>query len=147
MAYEAARTTLDVVPNDTSTLVHLAQVPSYAGNPDLAIEWISRAIGREVHVPDWFFLQLGLAFHAKGDCKRAVQELQKVPFVAHDKSSSLTACYVELDRLDDAKAEIAKLRESWPDLTVSSIGLWLPYKNQAFRDRVHAALIEAGLPE
>jgi TolB-like protein/class 3 adenylate cyclase/tetratricopeptide (TPR) repeat protein len=147
LAYEAARTTLEVVPNDSVTLVHLAQVPSYAGNPDLAIEWISRAIDREVHVPDWFFLQLGLAFHAKGDCKRAVQELEKVPFVAHDKSSSLTTCYVELDRLDDAKSEIAKLREAWPDLTVSKIDLWLPYKDQGIRSRVQAALIEAGLPE
>ncbi len=70
-----------------------------------------------------------------------------MPFVAHDKSSSLAACYVELDRLDDAKAEIAKLREAWPDLTVSKIDLWLPYKDQIFRDRVQAALIEAGLPE
>ncbi len=59
----------------------------------------------------------------------------------------MAECYVELDRLDAAKAEIAKLREAYPDLTVSKLGLWLPYKDRGFRDRVQAALIEAGLPE
>jgi hypothetical protein len=49
--------------------------------------------------------------------------------------------------LDDAKAEIAKLLEAWPDITVSKIGLWLPYKDLSLRDRMNAALVEAGLPE
>ncbi len=83
----------------------------------------------------------------KGDCKRAVEKLEKVPWAAFDKSSTLAACYVELGRLDDAKAEIAKLLEARPDITVSKIGLWLPYKDRSLRDRVNAALIEAGLSE
>jgi hypothetical protein len=49
--------------------------------------------------------------------------------------------------LDDAKAEIAKLLEAWPDIAVSKIGLWLPYKDLSLRDRMNAALVEAGLPE
>jgi len=142
-----ARTTVEIVPKDPVTLALTAVVPMFAGKPDLAIDWVNRAINHEVQVPGWFYTIRGLAYHVKGDCRRAIEDHEKSPRPYFDKSASLATCYVELGRLDDAKAEIEKLREAWPDLTLARIGLWLPYKDQAFLNRVLAALLESGLPE
>jgi TolB-like protein/class 3 adenylate cyclase len=142
-----ARTTVEIVPKDPVTLALTAVVPMFAGKPDLAIDWVNRAIDHEVQVPGWFYTIRGLAYHVKGDCRRAIEDHEKSPRPYFDKSASLATCYVELGRLDDAKAEIEKLREAWPDLTLARIGLWLPYKDQAFLNRVLAALLESGLPE
>ncbi len=144
---EEAMKTVEIVPKDPVTLAMTAVVPIFAEKPDLAINWVNRAIDHEVQVPDWFYTILGLAYHVEGDCERAVEEHEKSSRPFFDKSASLAACYVELGRLDDAKAEIGKLREVWPDLTLTRIGLWLPYKDQAFLERVQAALLESGLPE
>jgi TolB-like protein/predicted Zn-dependent protease len=139
--------TLEIIPNDPTTLVSVSAIPVFAGEPDLAIEWINRAMSREAQVPDWHHMQLGLAYHSKGDCNRAVEEHEKVAWVGLDKSASLVACYVELGRMDDAKAELAKLLEAWPEVTIAGLDRYLPHKDQAFLDRLHTALGQAGLPE
>jgi TolB-like protein/class 3 adenylate cyclase len=146
-ALEEATKTIEIVPKDPVTLALTATVPIFAGKPDLAIDWVNRAIDHEVQVPAWFYPIRGLAYHVKGDCRRAIEDHEKSPRPYFDKSASLVTCYVELGRLDDAKAEIEKLREAWPDLTLARIGLWLPYKDQALLERVQAALLESGLPE
>jgi TolB-like protein/class 3 adenylate cyclase len=144
---EEATKTIEIVPKDPVTLALTATVPIFAGKPDLAINWVNRAIDHEVQVPGWFYTIRGLAYHVKGDCRRAIEDHEKSPRPYFDKSASLTACYVELGRLDDAKAEVGKLLEAWPELTLTRIDLWLPYRDQTFLDRVHAALVQAGLPE
>ena len=58
-----------------------------------------------------------------------------------------TPCYIELGRHDAAKAELTKILEAIPDLTIKQVNQLMPYKNGPFRDRFHAALAEAGLPE
>ncbi len=146
-ALAEAMKTLEIIPNDPTTLVSVSAIPVFAGEPDLAIEWINRAMSREAQVPDWHHMQLGLAYHSKGDCNRAVEEHEKVAWVGLDKSASLVACYVELGRMDDAKAELAKLLEAWPEVTIAGSDRYLPHKDQAFLDRLHTALVEAGLPE
>jgi TolB-like protein/class 3 adenylate cyclase len=146
-ALDEAMKTLEIIPNDPTTLVSLAAVPIFAGKPDLAIEWVNRAMRRETPVPDWFYMHLGLAYHGKGDCDRAVEQHEKVPWPALDKSTSQAACYIELGRIDDAKAELARMLEACPEVTITRTNLHLPYRDLALLGRVHAALGTAGLPE
>ena len=146
-AIQEAIATVDIVPNDSETLAFTATVAVYAGRPDLALEWATRAISREPHVPEWMYIYLGQAYHHTEDCGRAVDALTKVPWPALYKSTSLVACYVELGKLDDAKIEMAALLEVRPDLTAANIGKDLPYKDQEYFDRVVSALVAAGLPE
>jgi TolB-like protein/class 3 adenylate cyclase len=146
-ALEEAITTLAIVPNDSDTLAFNAAIAVYAGKPDLALEWVGRAISREPYIPEWYYIHLGQAYHVKGDCDRAVDAFLKVPWPALDKSTSLVACYVEIDRLDDARAEMAALLEARPGLTARIIEKGLPYRDQEFFDRVLSALVAAGLPE
>jgi TolB-like protein/Tfp pilus assembly protein PilF len=146
-ALEEAITTLAIVPNDSDTLAFNAAIAVYAGKPDLALEWVSRAISREPYVPEWYYIHLGQAYHYKGDCGRAVDAFTKVPWPALDKSTSLVACYVELGKIDDARIELANLLDSRPALAATNIGHGLPYRDQDFFHRLLSALVESGLPE
>ena len=146
-ALEEAMITVGIAPNDSETLGYNALVPIYAGNPDLALQWVNRAISREPHVPDWFYLHRGLAYHRKGDCDRALEEFEKVPWPAYEKETASAMCYVERAKLNDARAELAKMQEHYPDFTSGSLRFRLPYKDQKFSERFFEALGEAGLPE
>lgn len=145
-ALQEARTTLQIVPNDAYTRAFTSMIPFVAGDPDLALEWAGQALSREPHVPLWYHIHLGQAYHAKGDCKRAVEQYEKVPWIEINKSVSLISCYVSLDRLSEAKAELTKLLKAWPDLTIASIAPLFPFKDQAFFNQFLAAVQEAGLP-
>ncbi len=147
LALQEAIATLEIVPNDSDTLAFNAAIAVYAGRPELALEWVNHAISRELHVPVWYYIHLGQAYHYQGDCNKAVEEFEKIPWPALDKSAWQVACYIELGRMDDAKAELARMLEAWPDVTITRTDLWLPYRDQDFVDRVHAALVAAGLPE
>ena len=59
----------------------------------------------------------------------------------------LVPAYVQLDRLADAWAALAKLVSLSPGLTVSGAQQRLPIKNPASLDMVLAGFRRAGLPE
>ena len=104
-------------------------------------------MSREFQVPPWHRFHLALAYHSKGDCARAVEEHEQAAISGLDVSGSLAACYVEVGRLEEAKAELAKLLKGWPDTTIASLDLYFPHKDPAFMVRFHSALAQAGLPE
>jgi TolB-like protein len=146
-ALEEAKMTVEIVPNDSETLAHVALVAIYVGNPDLALEWVNRAISREPHVPDWYYLHRGLAYHRKGDCEGTFREFENVPWPAYDKDTASATCYVERNQLDKAQAELAKMWDNHPDFTAASLRLRLPYKDKEFSEQFFADLGRAGLPE
>ena len=65
---------------------HIALIPIYAGKPDLALDWVNRAISRQPHVPGWYYLHRGLAYYGNGDCKRAVAEFENIPWLRNQMS-------------------------------------------------------------
>src|SRR3546814_3248214 len=71
-ALEEAETTVRYAPNHSETLADSALIATYAGAEDQAIEWVTRAISRDPHAPDWYYANLGVAYHRKGDCPRAI---------------------------------------------------------------------------
>jgi len=147
LALEEAMRTLAIAPNHSDALADGSQVLVYVGNPDLAIEWITRAISIEPYVPDWYYQNLGLAYFAKGDCQQAVREGAKAAWVALDRNTAMATCYVELGQIDDARVEVTKLLEEQPGLTASNLDRYLPYQNETVLDRMRTALTHVGLPE
>ena len=59
----------------------------------------------------------------------------------------LIPAYVQLDRLAEARAALAKLRSLSPGLTVSGARQRLPIRNPASLDMVLDGLRKAGLPD
>lgn len=145
-ALEEAATTLEFAPHDSETLLFLSLIPIYSGEPDLALAWVRRAIDRETRAPLWCYRHLGQAYSAQGDCRQAVDALRKLTWVDLVKNTTLAACYVQLDRLDEARAEIADLLAERPDLTATNLRDLFPYKDPAARGRFFEALAAAGLP-
>ena len=146
-ALEEAETTVRYAPGHSVTLADNALIAVYAGAEDEAIEWVTRAISVEPHVPAWYYANLGLAYHRKGDCLRAIEALEKVSWVFAGYSAPLIGCYVELHRLDDAKAEMAKLLKEMPHTSRKSLSRDLPYNDRTIIDNLLVSMREAGLPE
>jgi len=146
-ALAEAETTVDYAPGHSVTLADNASIAVYAGAEDEAIEWVRRAISFEPHVPEWYYGNLGLAYHRKGDCPRAIEALEKVPWVFAGYSAPLIGCYVELDRLDDARAEMARLLKEIPQTSAKSLSRDLPYNDPMIVENLLVSLREAGLPE
>src|SRR3546814_3520682 len=71
-ALEEAETTVRYAPNHSETLADSALIATYAGAEDQAIEWVTRAISRAPHAPDWSYAHLRVAYHRKGACPRAL---------------------------------------------------------------------------
>ncbi len=147
LALEEAMKTIEMAPNHSDALVDNAQILVYAGNPDLAIEWITRAINVEPYVPDWYYQNLGQAYFAKGNCQQAVKEGVKVDWVAVDRNTAMATCFVEIGQIDDAMAALKKLLEIQPDITASNLDRYLPYKNETILERMRIALAQLGLTE
>ena len=119
-----------------------AQIATYAGAPDQAIEWLARAISLQPIVPDYYHAHLGLAHFRNGDCPRAVEELEKVSWMYIGYSAPLISCYVEAERLDDAKGQLAKMLGAMPGLSLANVSMYLPFDDQTIvgRIRIHTGL-------
>lgn len=146
-ALEEAETTVRYAPRHSVTLADNASIAVYAGAEDKAIEWVTRAISLEPHVPDWYYANLGLAYHRKGDCPRAIEGLAKVTWVFLGYTAPLIDCYVKLHRLDDARTEMARLLEELPETSTGSLSRDLPYNDRAIVEDLLVSMQQAGLPK
>src|SRR3546814_20631670 len=88
-------------------------------------------MSRDPHAPDWYYAHLGVAYHRKGDCPRAIEALEKVSWAFAGFSAVRIDCYVGLKRLDDERDELAKLLEAMPGGYVGTLSGSLTYNNQA----------------
>src|SRR3546814_17012295 len=107
---------------------------TYAGAEDQAIEWVTRAISRDPHAPDWYYAHLGVAYHRRGDCPRAIEALEKVSWAFAGFSAVRIDCYVELKRLDDARVDLAKWLEALLGASVRPLSGLIPSKKQILVD-------------
>ena len=59
----------------------------------------------------------------------------------------MTAAYVKLGRLDEARATVARILESDRTVTVAQIGESFTFRDEATQERFLDAVLKAGLPE
>jgi adenylate cyclase len=150
-ALDEARIAVSYAPNHSMALADNATIAVYAGAEDEAIGWVTRAISVEPHAPDWYYASLGLAYHRKGDCPRAIEAMEKVSSAFPDfglrYSAPLIDCYVKLQRLEDARAQMTQVLAAMPEVSVESMSRDLPYNDQTIVDSLLVSMREAGLPE
>jgi Flp pilus assembly protein TadD len=93
---------------------------------------------------------LGRCYPQKGQYEDALAEFQKAlqrapeAFFIH---GYLGFTYVLLDRLEEARASVAKARELAPGGTVSRLATILPYKNKTHIELLLDAARKVGVPE
>jgi adenylate cyclase len=132
--------------NDADFLAQMADALTYMGRPEQAVAQLKKAMRMNPRHPSWYWGILGSAYYQVGQYKEALATLKRdnnPNFFAH---RTRAAVYVQLGRLEEARAEVSKILEINPDYTLKSAKL-LPYKDETRRERLVNDLRKAGVPD
>ena len=100
-----------------------------------------------------FFMNLVMVAGAElclGRPERAIELAQRSAALNPSWDSAywlLAAAFARLDRLEEARAALARFLALWPDATVTTLRQRLPFRNGPSFDMVLDGLRKAGLPE
>ena len=143
-------TAIALAPNNAEAYAEFGAVLCYWGDPTRALEMLGKAFTIDTIVPSNWEFRLGqphLLLREYGEAlaafDRAIERAPKfIPAQMH-----AAWAYVELSRLDDARAAIEQVLEFAPQYTLKAVGRIYPYRLDEHRNRMLDSLRKAGLPE
>ncbi len=149
---DAVRRALELNPGSGLVALFSAGAQAFGGNPEDALVHAERAMALSPLDPGFFmFLTIaGLAHLMSGRPDQALELAKRSAALYPDWDTTywvLVPAHVQLDRLADARAALAKLVSLSSDLTVSGGRQRLPIRNPASLDMVLDGLRKAGLPD
>lgn len=147
---EAIRKAVRAAPSDSLMRASLGRILALSGEPRSGIEEVKAAIRMSPDsLPMMFFL--GTCYRLAGEFDKAIEAL-----VEHRKrlggrvipepTAQLIAAYAEAGRLEEARAEVARLLEVAPRYAASTTLRTQTYRNPDDARRQTEALVRAGLP-
>jgi len=144
------RRALSINPNDADAFVYQGLLFTYLGRPEEAIDALTEARRLNPYHRAFYLWFVGLAYYMNRQYERAIEPLkdaiERSPnFVAPHRH--LAACYGQLGRIEEARAEFAAIRKLDPDLTIASVTSKTAYKYPADLEHYLDGLRKAGLPE
>jgi adenylate cyclase len=140
----------------------LAQVLTYAGEPQRAVPLMEKALSLDPRAPVYYLRQLGLAYYTigqyekyqKGDAQKAMEYYQKAEYYLKRAMEmnrkyrlsrlTLVLVYMETGREPEARALFDEFPDMRGHITISQRRQQAPYKDQAIRGRYIDALRRAG---
>ena len=144
------RRAIELTPDDPNILGSAGNWLSYAGDWDIGVPMAQRAI--DLAGPDyarWWYWPLAKDAWRRGDNEAALDLFMR-GYMENDWHTHLHLAYTLplLGRMDDAREQVARLREVYPGFTRETARVthsrWC--FEQDFLDRMDAALALAGLP-
>ena len=144
------RRAIELTPDDPNILGAAGNWLSYAGDWDIGVPMAQRAI--DLAGPDyarWWYWPLAKDAWRRGDNEAALDLFMR-GYMENDWHTHLHLAYTLplLGRMDDAREQVARLREVYPGFTRETAQVthsrWC--FEQDFLDRMDAALALAGLP-
>ena len=143
---------LTVNPNLASAWYASGYTKAFLGKPDEAIQRLTHVIRLSPRDPLQFRALGGIAFahliagRYDESCLWAERSLQQRPnYLAAFRD--LAASSALAGRLEEARDAMAKLRELSPQMRLSNLPKWLPFRRSEDFDRLATGLRLAGLPE
>jgi adenylate cyclase len=97
--------------------------------------------------PDWYWVSFSEAYFVDGQYQEAATALEKIAQPWSHVYKLLAGNYAQMNRLEDARAALAKFLEMEPQMTVELAVEKMPFKRREDLDRLREALRKAGLPE
>jgi TolB-like protein/Tfp pilus assembly protein PilF len=151
-AISQGRRAVERWPNICDSHAMLAWVLVKAGQPDEAIEEITKAMRLAPSYPTWFLLCLGQSYFLVGRYEEAIVALKK--YLERepqriDNHAWLAAVYNAMGQEDQAQIEAKELLKKSPTFTLKQ---WRPtlalgFKDEVINDRIIHLASKAGLPE
>jgi adenylate cyclase len=135
-------------PNSALAYAFLGETLNFAGRPDEAVGFIKRALRLDPNSPAFMVFHMGhssFLLRRYDEAIAAMQDaLRRSPNFppAH---RMLAVTYAELDRQEEARAEVAEMLRISPGTSVDSWEQRDPYKNKADGQRIIDGLRKAGL--
>jgi TolB-like protein/Flp pilus assembly protein TadD len=153
-SYEAAiaqaEKALELGPSSADTHHVTAIIFNYSGLPHDGVSVAKQAVRLSPMAYSNFLIELGHAHCLLGQYDKAISLLLKVlaetPFWRAVRALLIFALF-EIGRIDEARAEAAKLVRSAPRFSLKAWATCHPYRHQADLEHYIGALHEAGLPE
>ena len=136
---------LQAHPGFADGCAYYAQMLNFSGRPDEALELAQAAIALRPEHPQYYEYYLA---HAHWLLGRPEQALESLPDgVSMPPALRLQAVsYVEIGRLEDARATMARVHAVSPAATLDGWGGRMPYSEDTTRSRYLQALAAAGEP-
>ena len=140
---------LEIAPNDVFTLSHSAWHLAGLGQELRGLTLFSRAKKLRPLPPSTMIANMGLVHHLVGQHEEAIQAmkecLSRSPLL--DAHVRLAAIYVDLGRMEEARAEIAHVLSREPNAIIKEYTESLPFCDEERRDWYDGLLRAAELPE
>ena len=148
-AISAAEKAISLDPNNAESYARLATVFTASGHPEEAIRAVEAAIRLNPHYPAFYVSNLGISYYLLGQHQEAILALQRAHTINADYLFAylvLAAVYSELDRIEEAKAEMRRGIAVNPNFaSLDRLRQMFPLKNPAEQERWLNNLRKAGL--
>ena len=135
-------------PNHAEGHMYQAIILGFAGKSEESMEWVEKAIMLNPGAPFWYLFAQGNAYYSLGRYPEAIASCIKAAIsnpnfiFAH---LLLLACYSNLGKQEECRAEMQECLARMPDLTISWAEEVMPYKDHDVLKRFVNDLREAGL--
>jgi adenylate cyclase len=150
--YEKAITRLEkaiaLSPNYADHLVGLGYILNFAGRPKESIGLVKKAMRLNPIYPAFYLWELGHAYFLTGRYEEAVETLNRILDRNLDFMPAhllLAASFSQLERKEDAQAEVAEIEKLSPQVSLVDLRQRLPYKDQEVLERLYDSMRKAGL--
>jgi adenylate cyclase len=130
-------------PNEADLLVDVADMLSYQGRPDEAIEHIERAM--QLRIPIWYPWSLAFAYFQMRNYAEAAAALEKISDPPNTAYLLLAGCYAKLGKPISPEAILERLRSKDPQWTPDHL-VQFPFATEADQRHYLDTLEQAGIP-
>jgi len=151
-AIAAGERAIELGPNNSEVHVILALITQNAGDRERGIGLVKKAMRLAPYYPPWYLNILGVSYCMSGKHEKAVVPLKKAIERFKEERGAviiptllLMHVYVELGRVEEARALAAEVIKIDPEFTLESRRKALLFKNPADSERHLNALRKAGL--
>lgn len=148
MAIASGERAVQVAPGCADAYFYLGRALAFAGRYQESVSQLEKAIRMNPFPPGPYYMHLGMAKLSLRQYEQAVSTLKKALALNPKNISArrmLTATYVEMGRLEDAKVQAEEILKIDPKFTSKGFEKVMPFKDGELARRYMNALRVAGL--